>query len=64
MKPLFGRECKCGCGKIVGGRQQYATNACRQRAYRRRGRAAAWEAYLQRQRYLSRPRRSKRNAKI
>lgn len=34
---LFGAECKCGCGRMCDGvRQHYASNACRQRAYRER----------------------------
>ena len=31
------KECACGCGR-VGYFSQYATNACRQKAYRRRKR--------------------------
>jgi len=45
VKLLFGRECKCGCGVVVGGRQKYATNACRQKAYRDRERRRIVEAW-------------------
>lgn len=31
-----GRRCACGCGQRVFGRKKWATNACKQRGYRRR----------------------------
>ena len=34
------RECKCGCGRVVKGRQLHAGAACRKRAERRRRRGA------------------------
>ena len=30
------KRCKCGCGRIVTGRQKYSSSACRKRAQRKR----------------------------